>query len=211
MDIEKRMALWTDGKCDQDIAIESGCSVATVCRWRARLNLPPNTSAKRITRDQQCLIVKMLANGSTISEVSQETGIFSETIRKMAIRKKIPYAKSNRRTPGKEVFGTLGYGGYVEMRVDLGGPYGNLVHHGGEHTGYAPLHRMRMQDKLGRKLKPGECVHHIDGDIYNNSLVNLQLFDSFSGHRAHHLETGVHRCKEAADRWPGSRTEPIRL
>lgn len=40
----------------------------------------------------------------------------------------------------------------------------------GRHT-----HRVVMEEKLGRKLKSGEIVHHIDGNRRNNHPDNLQL------------------------------------
>lgn len=40
----------------------------------------------------------------------------------------------------------------------------------GRHT-----HRLVAEQKIGRKLKPGEIVHHIDGDIHNNSPENLEV------------------------------------
>lgn len=45
-------------------------------------------------------------------------------------------------------------------------------------------HRVVAEQKLGRKLKPGEVVHHIDGDIQNYSPENLMVFAS----QAEHLE-----------------------
>lgn len=201
MNQDQRLALWTEGRCDQEIAAEIGCSVATVCRWRQSLQLPANHIKKRMNADKQAEIVQMLCDGIPLKEISDKSGVFQETIRKLANRRNIPYSKSTRRTPGKAVYGTLGYGGYVELRVDLDGPYGNLVCHGGDKTGYASLHRMRMQDKLGRKLLPGEIVHHIDGDIYNNSPANLEVFSSVREHLDHHAETNVQRCKESTDRW----------
>ena len=34
-----------------------------------------------------------------------------------------------------------------------------------------------MELHIGRRLHPGECVHHIDGNRLNNDLANLQLMD----------------------------------
>ena len=189
------------GLSDQEIAEEANCSVATVCRWRQRHGLPANTKRELVEDAKWQDVRRLIADGNPLSEVSRQTGIFVETIRKFAARKGLDYARSDRRTPAKEVHGTIGYGGYVELRVERDGPYGNLIRHGGKHYGYAALHRMRMQDKLGRHLLPGEVVHHIDGDIYNNSLANLTVFSSEAEHLAHHRETGLERCKEARDRW----------
>lgn len=40
---------------------------------------------------------------------------------------------------------------------------------------YAFQHRLVMARHLGRPLEPYETVHHIDGDIQNNVIENLQL------------------------------------
>lgn len=192
---------WNAGLSDQEIAAKEGCSVATVCRWRKRQGLTANTKRALVEDEQWQDVRRLIEVGEPLSEVSRQTGIFVETIRKFAARRGLEYVRANRRTPAKEVHGTIGYGGYVELRVDRDGPYGNLIRHGGKHTGYAALHRMRMQDKLGRELLPGEVVHHIDGDIYNNSPANLAVFASEREHLDHHAETGVERCKESRDRW----------
>jgi len=39
-------------------------------------------------------------------------------------------------------------------------------------------HRWVMEQKLGRRLRPFEVVHHLDGNKKNNSPENLELFDS---------------------------------
>jgi hypothetical protein len=39
-----------------------------------------------------------------------------------------------------------------------------------------------MEQKIGRKLRPNEIVHHKDGDNENNSLSNLQLITSIKNH-----------------------------
>ena len=35
------------------------------------------------------------------------------------------------------------------------------------------IHRIVMEKKLGRPLKKGEVIHHIDGDNQNNNIDNL--------------------------------------
>lgn len=47
-------------------------------------------------------------------------------------------------------------------------------------------HRVAMERKLGRKLKPGEVVHHIDGNKRNNDPENLMLFASIAEHSRYH-------------------------
>lgn len=198
---DQRLDLWNQGRSDIEIAQAVGQSVATVCRWRHRHRLPPNSKKTILSSEQENRILALIRAGHPLREVADQTGVFVETIRKLALRRGVSYVRSTKRTPAKEVQGTLGYGGYVELRVARDGPYGNLIHHGGKDTGYAPLHRMRMQDKLGRPLAPGEIVHHIDGDIYNNSLANLEVVSSVEEHLALHRETGLRRDKESSDRW----------
>lgn len=47
-------------------------------------------------------------------------------------------------------------------------------------------HRFVMECKIGRYLKPEECVHHIDGNKSNNDPSNLMLFKNNSEHIKHH-------------------------
>jgi hypothetical protein len=56
------------------------------------------------------------------------------------------------------------------------------------------VHRVVMEEKLGRKLVQGEIVHHIDGDKRNNHPKNLMLFPSqaehLNWHRKHDARYG---------------------
>ncbi len=50
-------------------------------------------------------------------------------------------------------------------------------------------HRHVMALKLGRPLKPGEIIHHIDHDRANNDPANLELVVNQSTHVAEHHQT----------------------
>ena len=56
-------------------------------------------------------------------------------------------------------------------------------------------HRVIAEQKIGRKLKPGEVVHHIDGDKLNNDPKNLMVFSSqkqhIMWHAKHDMKWGV--------------------
>lgn len=45
--------------------------------------------------------------------------------------------------------------------------------------------RILMEVKLGHPLKPDEDVHHIDGDVTNNDLTNLEVIDHREHERRH--------------------------
>jgi hypothetical protein len=47
------------------------------------------------------------------------------------------------------------------------------------------LHILLGEMKIGRKLHKGEIVHHIDGDITNNSIDNLKVM-TISEHQKEH-------------------------
>lgn len=49
-------------------------------------------------------------------------------------------------------------------------------------------HRIVAEKKLGRELRPGEIVHHIDADKRNNDPENIMVFPSQSEHMKRHLE-----------------------
>lgn len=49
------------------------------------------------------------------------------------------------------------------------------------------VHRFVAARKLGRKLRPGEVVHHINRNKLDNSPKNLQVFPSQQIHNQVHL------------------------
>jgi len=51
-------------------------------------------------------------------------------------------------------------------------------------------HRVVAEQILGRKLLPGEVVHHIDGDKQNNKPENLRVFKCQADHARWHKENG---------------------
>ncbi len=51
---------------------------------------------------------------------------------------------------------------------------------------YKPTHRLIAQKMLGRKLRRGEIVHHIDGVKTNNKKENLSVMNSSQHKLAHY-------------------------
>lgn len=58
------------------------------------------------------------------------------------------------------------------------------------------VHRWVAEKKLGRRLKPGEVVHHKDRNKLNNSPENLWVFKNQKEHdRAHRIDAKKHGAK----------------
>ena len=51
-------------------------------------------------------------------------------------------------------------------------------------------HRVVAEQMLGRSLRPGEVVHHIDGNKRNNAPENLMVFASQAEHVRWHKKAG---------------------
>jgi hypothetical protein len=206
-DWEMARHLHSEGKTDRQIAEVIGCSPCAVGSWRRTRSLPIN--GERLTGEEQQRIVDLLRQGKSCPEIQELTGVFRETVRKVGQRRGVSIPPTARRIPELSS-GIIDKSGYILLRVSASGPYGNLIRYLGKNrsSGYALLHRIRMQEKLGRPLTDQEVVHHIDGDKYNNSVDNLELFQSNGGHLAASLkgkcplwtEDGIRRIQECAKR-----------
>lgn len=55
---------------------------------------------------------------------------------------------------------------------------------------YVLLHRVIMENSLGRILSDEEVVHHKDHNKYNNDIDNLEILTKVEHNRRHGLEQG---------------------
>lgn len=76
-------------------------------------------------------------------------------------------------------------------------------HYLADGKGCAYEHRLVAEEKLGRRLEPGEVVHHVDEDKTNNDPGNLEVYPS---HHAHNVQ---HRKNRNDFRMPGEDNKVI--
>lgn len=77
-----------------------------------------------------------------------------------------------------EILSVCNGGGYKYCRTEPPHPKRNRM-------GLYPLHRVLMENKLGRLLEKREVVHHIDEDKTNDSIENLEVLLN-KDHARHH-------------------------
>ena len=76
------------------------------------------------------------------------------------------------------ILSTCKGGGYTYCRTSPPHPKANL-------KGLYPLHRVVLENKIGRFLLDGEQSHHIDGDKFNNHPDNLECLTASEHTRLH--------------------------
>lgn len=68
------------------------------------------------------------------------------------------------------------------------------LHPMAQKSGYVPLHRLMMENELGRFLTKAEVVHHIDGERTNNNIENLQLTTRSLHGKVHKPPRKIKKC-----------------
>jgi hypothetical protein len=125
-------------------------------------------------------IVSLALQGLNCYEIAEAIGEPSaEHVREFLVRRNIARRKAGpprgKRNPSWNGGQTIDKHGYILVRAPEGHP-------GANSNGYIRLHRLVMEQKLGRYLVPTEVVHHLDGNKRNNDPGNLEVFESNGEH-----------------------------
>lgn len=73
--------------------------------------------------------------------------------------------------------------GYVLVKV-------GKSHHLADVRGYAYEHRVVAEKVIGRRLKAGEQIHHVNGNKQDNKPENLEVVSGIAEHRVRHRQPG---------------------
>jgi len=145
--------------------------------------------------NQNTQMIVALADGSRSSiEIAKLVGLSPRYVRKVMLRLDLPRlgegaqpgASNHQYKSGRRV----DHDGYVLVTAPADHPYarqrprrdGKIIYE----------HRLVLEQKLGRYLRPEEVVDHIDGLTLHNAPENLRLFESNAEHLA---ETTTGRTK----------------
>jgi len=83
-------------------------------------------------------------------------------------------------------------------------------HHLADGAGYVYEHRLIWEQNNGRELRPGEHVHHIDGNPRNNSPDNLVALSRTAHYKTHGDSITTSRRKSEGQKRRWSRPEEHR-
>lgn len=167
------------------VADTLGIRIATVRYTLKQMKLYDPESAVMHRPNSACsknseLVLKMCNDGHSLNEIANAVGTtgirVKQFLRRNGVTKSFPNTKTGHRHyawKGRTIDGD----GYV------------LIHHKGhpnarQGTHYIFEHRLVVEKALGRYLLPTEVVHHKDGNKANNSIENLQVFQSNGDHLA---------------------------
>lgn len=166
-----------------EISDKYGCHRDTVRKALKRFGVPMRgTTVMPLTYSQRQELMKLyVEQGLSTRQVGKILGLshdcVSKRLKKMGIQVEDRLtALSSKRNPCWKNGVTCG-NGYVTHSSKLN-----------PDTYREREHRLVMERYVGRKLKPGEVVHHIDGNKKNNHINNLALMDRTAHTRLHALE-----------------------
>lgn len=156
-------------------------------------------------------IINLYTSGLSITEVSQEIGKSlsavryhlnnagvlrsrNEGIRIAADKGKFSHSKNLGRKMSDETKKKMSEARLKWAEKNAKGTYingkGYEEYTRGERKGVS-VHVATIERRIGRKLLPDECVHHIDGDKTNNEENNLALLTKSGHSRLHRFEDAL--------------------
>lgn len=150
---------------------------AQACR-RAFEEFVPDFSGCR-NQQEAHTILELARNGKTSAEIAEAIGKTPKAVQKFFRRYNFPNLHNV--CPREEHEQPMWKGG---VKIVKGYAYQRTKDHPykSKHGGYVAVHRLVMEQKIGRFLLPEEVVDHIDGNTMNNHPDNLRVFENNAEH-----------------------------
>lgn len=139
-------------------------------------------------------VLELARSGLYSHEIAEHIGVTPKAIQKIFRRYNFPTLQNLAPPLREERPGWKGGVKYVKGYAYVRTP-GHP--HASKHGSYVAVHRLAIEQHLGRFLLPTEVVHHIDDDTQNNSIENLQVFSSNAEHLAATLKGKRHNMSPA--------------
>lgn len=185
-EIQRRLA---NGETLKAMAPDLGHSPDTLSRYLRDAGLPPapKTGIPKGTRTVRYTPIDLawvealrIGFGMMLKEIAPMLGVSVSTLETRRRRAGLPPAPRGHRRGARHRDWKGGRirdkHGYVLVHLP--------AHPDRNSSGYVREHRLVMERKLGRRLRPQEVVHHVDNDPANNREDNLELFASNGEHLA---------------------------
>lgn len=155
--------------------------------------------------DEVLFVCALAADGILSAEIAAQIGKTPKAVQKIFRRYNFPRLHNIAPPLQDERVGWKG-----GMKIVKGYEYQRMPDHphASKHGSYVAVHRLVIEQKIGRYLLPTEVVDHIDGNTRNNHPDNLRVFASNADHLRVTLagrcpnwsEEGKRRISEAVKR-----------
>ena len=203
-DEELEQAYWGEGKtlkemCDI-IGVKSVITAARILRERGiRTNRNEAKAAKTKMGMSEAKFAEYLEaeyeSGKSMGTIASELNVTPSCIRKYFVKYNIErrgrcasWEEDYTKNPNWKGGRIVRKGGYVLVYCP---------NHPRAIKNYVYEHQLVMEEYMGRYLRNGEVVHHIDGNKHNNDISNLLLMTESDHTKLHAILNNCKRLMEA--------------
>jgi transposase len=168
---------YLDDKPASTLAEKYGCDLKTILNIVNRYGIesrPRGNSEKELTEENRKIIQEMWEGNKARYEITQKLQVGGATLNRWLVEMELTIENrycTKEDHPmwkgGKIINGQ----GYIMIGLDISDPYYEMANQ----MGYVLEHRYVMAKHLGMILPKNYTIHHIDGNIENNNLHNLEL------------------------------------